>query len=1832
MFKSISLAAALLTALTVSANAAPVLTNGGFEQNPPGGYGDNIGWDISPWVLGTGNSSNVVSVDGPGGDTWYDVGLNRGPGFDATGGAGHYLDITDGSNDFYQEFTPLCNGDVEFGAYFTTRGNGNGEATVTIMDASGNTNISTPAIISLPGGVSGTDPWQRASFTTTLTANTTYRFHVAMDDNMNIDNAFVNFGPSCELHDDFDHDPDAAPDFVFETTKICGPITQQEDGTLSATCEIVIAYDTGTFVPLQISLDESVFLGSSLTSTAITNITSADDWDCGALPVTSNSPAPSCNWNTSSTPPPASSGSTTLNVTLEFSPESGQSFDEARNCVNAHMYIGGGNFVDSGEEPICAPLEFEEEESTVETAKTCEKPVLSDDGSVSVDCQITLTYDSGDLVPDTVLLDEIFTVDGNASQSLITSISGDDNWDCTALPVANPTDSIGCFWRASSANPPPSGQVTSVFDVTVEIPAGVDGNWQEAKNCAGASLHFDDGGTQVEADEYACVDIAYPEDETDIDPIQCTPFEHEVTCDTVNGGYQISLSNTLTGTFDPSSIDVDVLTAGVTAVSNPTNPLFLTLQGATPGQSVQMSLSSIDYGAGSQPGLDLCCMGDIEVKIPDGLVCEPPRETVLEINKSCEPFDGGEALGNTVCHLDVIYSGPAPTPNNPIVITDSSNSSTGVLSFNGQDPTTAGFDEWDCSANIFPTTGPAVCVMHNAIDTTATAGYWDSYFATLDLYITTTDEYKNCATASVEMVDGSVVDYEACYTQSDADLEISKRALFDVCHPGQICQFEYTVSNIGTSPYNGNITLQDNITPIGGQIAGINPALCDTPSDLLGSGCTGSVNLTSSGSTTFVVDYRAPYDLGDLQDGELHAGRNCVTLQDETMGEFDDPTDIDGHQACTDFQIGKPLLEIEKIANGDGECLPGTECSYTINISTGDLPYDGRIALFEKMGGLGGTITSVTTLPSACTISDPVQCVLPIDLAANSTYSITVNSTYDAWDQDTSHNRNCVGAYMVDNTVEVGDWSVESLTQDNVIGMVGHDCVDFEQQDDQQDVISSKICEPITLGTLMVDGMLQDHVATIDCKITVTGENLQPGETVTLQDQFTQGTLGYSAAFGGFLDGTVTSTENWACADVNTAPTGSGDPISGACELPSDDLIAAGGSSELHVVFQIDGASSIQGPLENCITTGTTSDPITEGQEPDICAPIDITRCADGEMVQDGQCIAPPTITANKTCEPAILGPVGYQVNCAITVTSTGPLFTPYTIRDVLVGPNGMDSSKVTSITHTDNWHCGGQPPYAPGLSLACGIHPNNFPATLTSSLNYTMAFSPEDAQGDWENCMANNAEEPWGCVPIVFPVPVVDTPPSLEFEKTLIGECKPDLVCNFELTLTNTGTQTYQGNVAIADNMGGTGAQFTGSNPLLPAGCLDGAEMRCVMPVNLSAGSSTSWKFYATFTDYQDGEGHNRNCAVAGVVPASVPQGPFGAEPAWQKQTSPIGGEIRCVDFDQSSIQKPDVATPDPVAKPVLEPFKRLVEPCKVNKAAQTYSCEFEIGVKNVGNADYSGPVVLDDSFGQPKPRAVKTVGGEGWSCLIADGSGANCLNGSAQLKPGVSSSVNMAVTIPGLQKGGVFENCVGVGIGNNERLRATLAQTVMQRLGIDGGPVDGVPGRKTREGIKVLQEKLGLAPTGEIDNALFAGLGIPSTEGVQPECIQVDLPPMPQLPVSCKAGQQKNSAGKCYTPRKECPAGYRLNSKGKCYKLAAPLQCDKRSTVKSGSGCACRYKGMRNINARSCVCRNTGLAPIPGVGCPTVKIQRPKPDGPAGHDGEGSSCRIKINGICIK
>ncbi|MDX1999705.1 MAG: hypothetical protein SF066_18445 [Thermoanaerobaculia bacterium] len=194
----VALSLGFATAATAQNN---VLVNGDFELNPPPKFGNNVDFSIFPWVLGAGDQSNVVKVDGPGG---YDYGSN-GPESDASAAGPrrvrHYLDIV-GQNEFYQSFSPQCSGSVVFGASFSTRANDPGMATVSLYEGvgSGGTLVASNQV-SLLGGNSRTDAWRQVTFSAPVEALETYSLVIFMENELNVDNVFARFVERCDPPD-----------------------------------------------------------------------------------------------------------------------------------------------------------------------------------------------------------------------------------------------------------------------------------------------------------------------------------------------------------------------------------------------------------------------------------------------------------------------------------------------------------------------------------------------------------------------------------------------------------------------------------------------------------------------------------------------------------------------------------------------------------------------------------------------------------------------------------------------------------------------------------------------------------------------------------------------------------------------------------------------------------------------------------------------------------------------------------------------------------------------------------------------------------------------------------------------------------------------------------------------------------------------------------------------------------------------------------------------------------------------------------------------------------------------------------------------------------------------------------------------------------------------------------------------------------------------------------------------------------------------------------------------------------------------------------------------
>ncbi|GAA4235269.1 hypothetical protein GCM10022291_16680 [Postechiella marina] len=199
-----------------------LLSDSGFNNKTGLKFGNNINVDISPWILGGGDKSNIIRVDGAGGYNY----LNGGPFEDANPSTGdgedqYYLDIASGSNDFYQTFTVNYKSKLVYGGYFSPRDGRTGSGRLRIFtgnkgDAGALIADSGKISFKSVGGISTTTPWTFVKEQVEVEAGT-YSFVVSMDNDANFDEGFASAcydtdGDGILDYLDLDSDADGCPD------------------------------------------------------------------------------------------------------------------------------------------------------------------------------------------------------------------------------------------------------------------------------------------------------------------------------------------------------------------------------------------------------------------------------------------------------------------------------------------------------------------------------------------------------------------------------------------------------------------------------------------------------------------------------------------------------------------------------------------------------------------------------------------------------------------------------------------------------------------------------------------------------------------------------------------------------------------------------------------------------------------------------------------------------------------------------------------------------------------------------------------------------------------------------------------------------------------------------------------------------------------------------------------------------------------------------------------------------------------------------------------------------------------------------------------------------------------------------------------------------------------------------------------------------------------------------------------------------------------------------------------------------------------------------------
>lgn len=274
----------------------------------------------------------------------------------------------------------------------------------------------------------------------------------------------------------------------------------------------------------------------------------------------------------------------------------------------------------------------------------------------------------------------------------------------------------------------------------------------------------------------------------------------------------------------------------------------------------------------------------------------------------------------------------------------------------------------------------------------------------------------------------------------------------------------------------------------------------------------------------------------------------------------------------------------------------------------------------------------------------------------------------------------------------------------------------------------------------------------------------------------------------------------------------------------------------------------------------------------------------------------------------------------------------------------------------------------------------------------------------------------------------------------------------------------------------------------------------------------------------------------------------------------------------------------PTPTVLPQLALNTSSLGACAINRSSQTYNCPFNLEIRNQGNMPFVGPQVVMDDYGQGGLRTGDLIG-EGWSFEPHDPVGVLALNGGLLLAPGQSTNIRTSVIVEGRRNGGEFSNCAYLGVPDDEEWATVLVQHIMNGRGIPVGAADGKRGPKTDRGLATLRNQLGLPASDQLDDGLFAALGLEKPVAGGQSCATVALPPMPASDV----------VEATPTPR---PTG----------------QCDPATTTRRGDRCVCTFSRMVQESATSCGCiRDHDF--VAGEGCfakttPQILLDPPKPD----------------------
>ena len=321
----------------------------------------------------------------------------------------------------------------------------------------------------------------------------------------------------------------------------------------------------------------------------------------------------------------------------------------------------------------------------------------------------------------------------------------------------------------------------------------------------------------------------------------------------------------------------------------------------------------------------------------------------------------------------------------------------------------------------------------------------------------------------------------------------------------------------------------------------------------------------------------------------------------------------------------------------------------------------------------------------------------------------------------------------------------------------------------------------------------------------------------------------------------------WACATVNGKDFDCSHPVTN---------IPANGQMILKVVAKFNNPNEIE-PKE--ITNCAKLEQAVLGKHKD---------CATGKLPDnpnaDPEGGKKPDLSIDKQCKPGVLGG---KVSCRIMVRNNGAGTPTGMIRiyDVarIVGTNApLTSEDVTP--DGPEWACEGEP--VP--DLVCAIEGKHLTPGTTRYFDAKIRLSGKGRER-YRNC-ATGHYEPKGTDEdrSIIGKKCVEGGVDIRVEKTGPARCIKGEACTFNVTIKNTGSSDFNGQVKIADALGlagqGMTVAITSITPPLPCASQPTAvPFVCQGTLDLAAGESQTHKISLLFEESEQVDGTLRNCAM---------------------------------------------------------------------------------------------------------------------------------------------------------------------------------------------------------------------------------------------------------------------------------------------------------------------------------------------------------------------------------